>query len=413
MDAVSDRRFQFTYNRDVRRRTLETRIVGLHERSGSLWAALEDTVFYPEGGGQPGDRGHLLAVLAGREESFAVIDARYRDNYVEHEIAAQDEERARALLKPDLSVVAEIDWERRFELMQQHSAEHLISGLVGQLHGWNNVGFHINEELMTLDFDGPLEADEIVDIEQRVQAAIYAERPVRILYHENDKDIPPYRAKIDIPGTLRIVEVPGIDRCACSGTHVGSTGEIGGLLITDAVRYKGGVRLTAIAGWRAARLSRAQLERERGLGALLSTPPGELVRAVAALLEKRDELIAEGNRLRQALTDEAIRHLPADGHELIWLELPQLDAVSLARAAENIAARGGRIGVATTELGEHRLLAARSAAADDGRELAELAAAMKRELGFRGGGRDGFLQGRLSAPREAVEHFFAVWDAER
>ncbi len=412
MDAVSDRRFLFTYNRDVRRRMLETKVVALRERGGALRVALEDTVFYPEGGGQPADRGRLLSVREGREESFAILDAHYRDDYVEHEIAPQDRERARIQLKPGFAVIAEIDWERRFELMQQHSAEHLISGLVGQLYGWNNVGFHINEELMTLDFDGPLEADEIVDIERRVQAAIYAELPVRILYHENDEDIPPYRSKIDIPGILRIVEVPGIDRCACSGTHVTSTGEIGQLLITDAVRYKGGVRLVALAGWRAARLARAQLERERELGALLSVPPGELLRSVGGLLEKRDELIAEGNRLRQALTDEAIRHLPADGRKLIWLELPQLDAVSLARAAENITARGVQIGVVTTEVGEHRLLAARSAAADGEAGLAALAAAMKQELGFRGGGRGAFIQGRLCAARVDVERFFAAWKHE-
>ncbi|MDI9469899.1 MAG: alanyl-tRNA editing protein [Bacillota bacterium] len=410
MDAVSDRRFQFTYNRDVRRRELVTRIVALHERGASLWVALEDTVFYPEGGGQPGDRGRLLSMREGCEECFAVRDARYRNDYVEHEIAPQDQQRARLLLEPGLTVRAEIDWERRFELMQQHSAEHLISGLVRQLHGWNNVGFHINEELMTLDFDGPLEADEIVDIERRVQAAIYAELPVRVLYHENGEDIPPYRSKIDIPGTLRIVEVPGIDRCACSGTHVTSTGEIGQLLITDAVRYKGGVRLSALAGWRAARLSRVQLERERELGALFSVPSGELLTAAAQLFEKREELIVEGNRLRQALVDEAIRHLQADGRALMWLELPLLDAVSLARAAESIAARGDIIAVVTTESGEHRLLAARSAAADGEAKLAALAAAMKRELGFRGGGRGGFIQGRVSAAGEEIERFFHVWN---
>lgn len=189
-------------------------------------------------------------------------------------------------LKTGVTVEGEIDWERRFDFMQQHSAEHILSGLVKQRFGYENVGFHINETEMTFDLNGPLTDEQITDLENSANEAVWRNLPIEIqLREEDDQHLPDYRSKLELEGRLRLITVPGYDCCACCGTHLKFTGEIGLIRIINAETYKGGVRLTALCGRRALRDSQNRWRQSKDIGALLSTPSTDLLNAVRRVVD--------------------------------------------------------------------------------------------------------------------------------
>ena len=190
---------------------------------------LNQTAFYPLGGGQEPDRGTLNAV--------AVTDVIERDDTIYHLLA-------RALT--DDEVLGEIDWARRYDHMQQHSGEHILSGLVLERLGLNNVGFHIGEDLMRVDYDEFIDWPVLLELERDANQVIAQNlRIISDIYQPGDED---FRFKKEITGQIRVVDVPGVDRCACCGTHVASTAEVGLLKIVEAEKYKGGVRLGIVCG---------------------------------------------------------------------------------------------------------------------------------------------------------------------
>lgn len=236
-----------------------------------LWAVeLDNTLFYPEGGGQPADRGRL--------GDSNVLDVRRVSGQIIHYCDRP--------LKTGVTVEGEIDWERRFDFMQQHSAEHILSGLVKQRFGYENVGFHINETEMTFDLNGPLTDEQITDLENSANEAVWRNLPIEIqLREEDDQHLPDYRSKLELEGRLRLITVPGYDCCACCGTHLKFTGEIGLIRIINAETYKGGVRLTALCGRRALRDSQNRWRQSKDIGALLSTPSTDLLNAVRRVVD--------------------------------------------------------------------------------------------------------------------------------
>ena len=173
---------------------------------------LSATAFYPEGGGQACDLGKL--------GDANVLDVQERDEAVVH------------LCDRPLDVGAEvtgiIDWQRRFDLMQQHTGEHMVSGVIHKRYGWHNVGFHMGSEVITIDFDGIIPAEDLPAIEAEVNAGIWADLPVRCWY-PSPEELPSvgYRTKKQLPWPVRIVEIPGFDKCACCGVHTERTGQVG------------------------------------------------------------------------------------------------------------------------------------------------------------------------------------------
>ena len=355
MDPIVDRRFHYRYNQDAYCRRLETTLAATRRHDGRVWLALEDSCFYPEGGGQPGDRGRLVLEDGA---ALAVEDTQFANDQLWHLIAADDEARALSLASGS-AVTAELDWARRYELMQQHSAEHMISGLVHRRFGWNNVGFNISEEEMTLDFDGPIEAADLVEIEEELQALIYEGRPVEVSYHDAAaSDLPAYRAKLEIPGQLRLITVPEVDVCACCGTHVRTSAEIGQILISSAMRYKGGVRLTALAGWRAWRYAHALGQLTRALGQQLSSPAEALPEAVARLEEQRDAAAYARLRLARQMVELQIAGLGSPPPARVLLELPSIEATELAGAVGRLSEAGATLAIAISAQDEGAALVA-------------------------------------------------------
>jgi len=208
-------------------------VISCEEKDGAYLVVLDQTAFAPEGGGQGADTGKI--------EDANVLDVQIVDNVVYHKTDKP--------LQVGAKVLCEIDWDTRFLRMQNHSAEHLVSGIIHNLFGYNNVGFHLNDSLVTLDCDGPLSEEDIRKIELEANKAIYANKKINILFPLAEELANyDYRSKLDITENVRLVEIEDYDLCACCAPHVESTGEIGVIKILNFIPYKKGTRMEMVAG---------------------------------------------------------------------------------------------------------------------------------------------------------------------
>jgi tRNA synthetases class II (A) len=204
---------------------------------------LDSTIFYPMGGGQYGDQGYILDNLGKRVD---ISDTYLKNNYIVH--LGND------FLDEGSEVKIFIDWELRYARMQEHSGEHIISGLVTKYFGYQNVGFHMGNDEITIDYNGVITKESLDKIEIEANKIIYENLPIEIYYpsEEELKNIN-YRSKKELSGIIRIVEIKGVDICACCGTHVKLTGEIGVIHFTNIINYKGGSRISLQIGINALR----------------------------------------------------------------------------------------------------------------------------------------------------------------
>ncbi len=234
---------------------------------------LDQTAFYPEGGGQPSDTGIIADV--------EVIDVQRIDEKIVHF--------TKQPLEPGKSVAASIDWSRRFSHMQEHTGEHIVSGLVHQMYGYDNVGFHMGA-VITVDFNGPLSWQQLAAIEKRANQVVYENTPVKIWYpNEIQERSISYRSKKEIDEDLRIVEIPDVDRCACCGTHVKRTGEIGPIKILSVMNYKQGVRMEMICGQKAMEDYVYKHDQNKEISIALKAKTDRTGQAVQSLLERYDQ----------------------------------------------------------------------------------------------------------------------------
>ena len=214
----------------------EAQVLSCQEGKKGWEITLSATAFYPEGGGQPADTGLLGNVR--------VTDVHEKDGQVVHYTDGP--------LPVGEMVRGVIDWDRRFQHMQEHSGEHLVSGLIHQRFGYDNVGFHMGTDEVTIDFNGVLEWGDLMAIEEKANGMIWENLEISAVYPEKDElDAMEYRSKKELTGAVRIVSIPGGDVCACCGTHVERTGEIGLVKFLSMIHYKGGVRISLLCGKRA------------------------------------------------------------------------------------------------------------------------------------------------------------------
>ncbi len=248
------------YYTDSHKKTFEGNVTDCRAVNGGWEITLDATAFYPEGGGQPCDTGCLAdsRVLAVKEVGEAVVHL------------------CDKALPVGSAVAGTIDWARRFDFMQQHSGEHIVSGIIHALYGYHNVGFHMGEELVTIDFDGPIAPEALQDIEDRANVAVWQNLPVRC-YYPSAEELPgiPYRRKRDLPWPVRLVEIPGIDLCACCGTQVSQTGEVGLIKLLSCVKFHEGVRIEMVCGKRALGLLSDIYEQNRLVSQTFSAKPLE------------------------------------------------------------------------------------------------------------------------------------------
>lgn len=346
---------------------------------------LDRTAFYPEGGGQPADHGTL--------GEARVLDVHEKDGVVTH------------LCDRALSVGAEvggrIDWARRFDHMQQHSGEHIISGLLCSTFHCDNVGFHMGADMVTIDYNAPITWEQALEVERRANAYIWADHPIRIWYPSAEELAAlPYRSKKALTGPVRITEFPGADRCACCGTHVSSSGQVGLLKLLSCQKFRDGVRLELLCGQRALDCLAAGWEQARQIGQALSVKPQSAFAAVSRLQEELLSLKEKAARLEEADFAHVAAQYRGAGSVLHIAE--PLDGDGARRLCDAIAkAAGGRCAVFAGQDGDYRY-----AVIESGGDLRQFIKDMNTALHGRGGGRDGFAQGSAACTAEEVRAFF-------
>lgn len=253
-------------------REFDAIVLSCDQRGGEYQAVLDRTAFFPEGGGQYADPGRL-----GDAE---VLDVQEKEGVIYHTVTAP--------LEAGMAVHGKLDWNIRFERMQQHTGEHIISGIVHRRFGYENVGFHLGSDYCTMDFNGPITREELREIELEANRAVFQNLKVEITYPSKEElKTMEYRSKIEIEGQVRIITIPGYDVCACCAPHLASTGEIGLIKLVNMINYKGGERITMLCGYRALADYEIKDENTKAISALLSAKEYEVADAV---LHLKDEL---------------------------------------------------------------------------------------------------------------------------
>lgn len=375
------------YYEDCHMREFSASVIACTKTQRGYWVELDATAFYPEGGGQACDFGTL--------EDVRVLDVQEQGETILH------------LCNAPLSVGAEIhgriDWVRRFDLMQQHTGEHIVSGILHAMFGCHNVGFHMGADVITIDFDMPIPAEALPEVEIKANDAMFRNLPVRCWYPEpGELAALSYRTKKPLPWPVRIVQIPGIDTCACCGVHTTQTGEVGIIKLLSCVKFHEGVRMEMVCGKRALNLLSQVYEQNRQVCQAFSA---KILETGLAARRMNDALTAE--KYRAGNLERQLFDVIAEGY------VNQADVVHFAEGLTPVAVR---------ELAEKIACRCSGTAAvfsktDDGRSavclvsktgsVTELGKRLCDALDGKGGGKPGFFQGSINADKAAIEQFFA------
>ena len=367
-------------------RQFTARVTDCRQEKEGFLVTLDATAFYPEGGGQASDTGTLNGV--------AVLDVQEKEDKIFHLCAEP--------LTAGTVVEGEIDWDRRFDLMQQHTGEHIVSGVIHRLLGYHNVGFHMGSEYITIDFDGPITQQLLERIEAQANRAVWEDIPVRCWYPEAEALAQlPYRSKRAIAWPVRIVQIPGIDTCACCGIHVERTGQVGFVKLFSCVKFHQGVRIEMACGGRALALLNTAWEQNRQVSQAFSA---KVFETGAAAQKMNQQLAAEKYRaagLQKQIFAGIAERCAGKGDVLcIRHDLTPAQIRELAEAVSAVCGGCAAIFSGTEQRFDVCL-------ARPGGDLRELGRLMKDALCGRGGGKNGFLQGTVQADRKQVEEFFS------
>lgn len=381
------------YEADAYRREADAVILAAEpDGRGGGRLALDSTVFYPEGGGQPADHGTLTLPDGAL---LTVTDVHEQGGVIWHRVDALPDTAA-----PGTAVTGRIDWAWRFDKMQQHTGEHILSGILHQMFGAENVGFHIGSDAVRMDTSVPISAEGLREAELAANRIVWQNVPVLITYPTREElTRMTYRSKKEIEGQVRIVTIPGADVCACCGTHTAATGAVGQIKILAAENYKGGVRLSIVCGERALLAAQAMRQRQADIGALLSAKPSETAHAVHRVYDEYTALKFAHFGLCSELFD-ALAAQVAPGADAIRI-VPGLDPDGLHRLAARLseATTGLCAALTANEKGTGYCLA------QAGGDVRALTKALNTALNGRGGGKPGICQGSCAAAPEQVETF--------
>nr|WP_325247205.1 alanine--tRNA ligase-related protein [uncultured Oscillibacter sp.] len=366
--------------------TFTAKVLSCEAGKGGYLVTLDRTAFYPEGGGQPADHGTLGGI--------AVTDVHEKDGVVIHTV-----EKA---VEIGENVTGRIDWARRFDHMQQHSGEHILSGILCRDYHCDNVGFHLGADTVTIDYNTDISWEEALAAEYQANQVIWADAPVEITYPSPaELEQLDYRSKKALTGKVRIVTFPEADCCACCGTHVLRAGQVGIIKVLSCQKFRSGVRMEILCGERAWRYLSGTYDQAHAVGQHLSVKPLEAAAAVERLTE---ELTAAKARMAE-LEGEVFSHKAHEycGKGDVVLVEPPLRPDGVRRLADAVAREcGGLAAVFAGEDGRYNYALVRA----DGADIAPLVKSMNAALTGRGGGRSGFAQGSVQTDADTIHAFF-------
>lgn len=359
-------------------------VVSCTEGKRGFEVILDKTAFFPEGGGQPGDTGFI-----GDAE---VIDTVERGEDVVHICtkAVGGEVKCR------------LDFEKRFTNMQQHTGEHIFSGVLHSVCGYDNVGFHMGESCITVDFNGVVSADELAIIEKLANEAIYKNIPVEtICPSDGELEKYSYRSKKEISGQVRLTKIEGVDLCACCGTHVACTGEVGIIKVISVMNYKSGVRITLQIGRKALADYCEKNKNVHEISNLLKAKTDEITHAVERVLAQLHEARYAYSSLKKELF--ALKSNEADGEKYIAFD--DGGSADDARIFADLLAE--KVGIAAVFSGNDEI-GYKYAVVSRAQDVREIGKALNAACIGRGGGKPDMVQGSVAAAREAIEEFWGT-----
>lgn len=374
------------YYADAFMREFTAVVLSCEEAKGAYKVVLDRTAFYPEGGGQPADHGTL--------GDAAITDVHEKDGVVFHTCDKA--------VEIGQTVTGRIDWARRFDHMQQHSGEHIISGILCADYHCDNVGFHLGTDTVTIDYNADISWEQALDAEREANGIIWADRAVEIAYPSPaELAALDYRSKKELTGKVRIVTFPEADCCACCGTHVARAGQVGLVKVLSCQKFREGVRMEILCGGRALRYLGAVYDQARAVGQRLSVKPQDTFAAVERL-----EAELSAAKARMASLEEQVFAAIAEentGKGDVVLFQPAMRPDSVRRLADTVAHRcGGLAAVFAGEDGHYAYALVRA----DGQDIAPLVKELNRALHGRGGGRNGFAQGSVEAGKAEISRLF-------
>ncbi|MGI6075374.1 MAG: alanyl-tRNA editing protein [Pyramidobacter sp.] len=383
MDDMNELYYQNPYLKEF-----DARVTGCVQGKKGYEITLSRTAFYPEGGGQLGDSGTIGTV--------AVTDTRRRDGAIVHLTGEP--------IEAGTEVHCKIDWQKRFDHMQAHSGEHIVSGLIHRHYGFDNVGFHMAPDGVTVDFNGVLTEAQLAELEREANDTVYANLPVSVAFPSPEElHTLDYRSKKELSGKIRIVTFPDTDVCACCGTHVQRTGEVGLIKFISMSRYKSGVRIEMLCGRLALQDYAVKNRQQQELSRQFSVKPYELPDAVRQIVADKDAAnarLSEMARKYFALKAEQFPH--SDGLVTVFEE--GFRPAEVRKFCDGLVTSGKAKTAAVFVPADNNgrkgwsyVMCSRSA------DMREAAKTLNRSLNGRGGGDPTLVQGTFFAPREDIE----------
>jgi Ser-tRNA(Ala) deacylase AlaX len=372
------------YERDAYLRELDTEVTATGEVEGRPWAATADTLFYPEGGGQPADRGTMNGI--------AVLDVQSVEGLIRHTLSSP------LACGPVRQV---LDWTRRFDHMQQHTAQHLLTAVALGRFGWRTTAFHLGPVQSDIELDVPaLAVGELRRLEDAINEHCREARPVSVRFAGREQlEELGVRSRLlpaGLEGELRLVEIEGLDLNTCGGTHLRSTAEIGAVALIGTEPMRGGTRLYFVAGDRLRRRLAVHEARNLELRGLLGASDDELPQVVALRIEREKAIARDGRRLLEELAAATAEALAARPEQVVAAHWPERDMAFLqALGKALIASRPERVALLAAgppSAGVFVVVAGEAS----GLDLAAAGAEVARLLGGRGGGRAPFWQGKAT-----------------
>ena len=373
------------YYQDCHLCRFSAEVVRCEQRPEGYAVTLSQTAFYPEGGGQACDLGTLGEVQ--------VLDVQEQGEQVVHLCSGP--------LTPGSTVEGVIDWQRRFDLMQQHTGEHIVSGIVHRLFGHDNSGFHVGADVVQVDFDGPIPAEALPQIEAEANRVVWQNLQLRCWY-PSPEELPTvgYRTKRPLPWPVRIVEIPGVDKCACCGVQVSHTGEVGLVKLFSCVKFHQGVRIEMACGGRALALLNKAYDQNRQVSQAFSAKIFETGEAARTMNKRLADVQYRADTLQKQIFDTIARGYQGKGNVLH--HQPDCTPGDLRELADRISLTCGGTAFLCSESGGGMNICLISRTDD----LKALGKELKERFSARGGGKPGSFQGTCEATVEQLETFF-------
>ncbi|MBR5596967.1 MAG: hypothetical protein IKW30_06130 [Lachnospiraceae bacterium] len=356
---------------------------------------LDQTAFFPEEGGQVADKGTISFVqkLGVTPQCLTLLDAHIKNDIIYHYVEQE--------IPVGTKVKGCVDWGQRFDFMQQHSGEHIVSGLVNKQYGFDNVGFHLGLQEVTLDFNGVLTLEQLREIEVLANEAIWENIPVNIEFPDSEVlSSLEYRSKLELTENVRIVTIPGYDVCACCAPHVDTTGQIGMIKITNVQSHRGGIRVNILCGRRALQDYTVKQNNAAAISASLSVKQDCIAEGVERLKEENFKQKEVVNRLQANMLKNLAESLPTPEesfHAILFVE--PMDDITIRNLINDLVPKySGYVGVFWgNDTDGYRYIVGSTS-----RDCRELATFLREKFGAKGGGKAPMIQGNVVAGEEQL-----------